>query len=116
MATEKKAKFGSDVELSRGNGTNQKRATKKGYKAVLISEPLDFTPEDIPDHVIKLAAMASIDLTLSILRMPGGREMLDAETAARKARQAAQREKEKQRRQMGTADHPQLDEPESKDA
>lgn len=45
---------------------------------------LDFTPQDIPEHVLKIMAMASLDLTEKILREPGGRERLDAETKRRK--------------------------------
>lgn len=50
---------------------------------------LDFTVTDIPEHAVRIAAMAAIELTESILRQPGGREMLDAETARRKAAKAA---------------------------
>ena len=50
---------------------------------------LDFTVADIPEHAVRIAAMAAIELTESILRQPGGREMLDAETARRKAAKAA---------------------------
>jgi hypothetical protein len=73
-------------------------APEKKIKLKLLSEPPKFTADDFPEYAWNLAAMAALDLTLSILRMPGGREMLDAETAARKARQAAQREKEKEER------------------
>ncbi len=45
---------------------------------------LDFAPQDIPEHVLKIVAMASCDLTEKILREPGGRERLDAETRRRK--------------------------------
>lgn len=45
---------------------------------------LDFAPQDIPEHVLKIMAMASLDLTEKILREPGGRERLDAETRKRK--------------------------------
>lgn len=65
------------------------------YKAdgtPISPEVFDFKPEDIPEYARNIVAMAAIDLTLSILRMPGGREMLDAETAARKARQAEAKE------------------------
>lgn len=50
---------------------------------------LDFTVADIPEHAVRIAAMAAIELTESILRQPGGREMLDAETARRKVARAA---------------------------
>ncbi len=45
---------------------------------------LDFTPQDIPEHILKIMAMASLDLTEKILRESGGRERLDAETRRRK--------------------------------
>ena len=45
---------------------------------------LDFTPQDIPEHILKIMAMASLDLTEKILREPGGRERIDAETKKRK--------------------------------
>ena len=35
---------------------------------------LDFAPQDIPEHVLKIMAMASCGLTEKILREPGGRE------------------------------------------
>lgn len=44
-----------------------------------------FTTDDIPEYSRKIIAMAACDLVESILRQPGGREMLDAETARRKA-------------------------------
>ena len=36
-----------------------------------ISE-LEFSPQDIPDHAVKIAALAAVELTESILRRPGG--------------------------------------------
>ena len=45
---------------------------------------LDFAPQDIPEHVLKIVAMASCGLTEKILREPGGRERLDAEIRRRK--------------------------------
>mgnify|MGYP003331726733 CR=1 FL=1 len=48
---------------------------------------LEFTVADFPEFVLKNMAMAAIDLTKAILAQPGGRELLDAETAARKARE-----------------------------
>ncbi len=51
-----------------------------------ISE-LEFSPQDIPDHAVKIAALAAVGLTESILRRPGGREMLDRETERRRLRQ-----------------------------
>lgn len=50
---------------------------------------LDFTAADIPEHAMKIAGMALFEMTERILRQPGGREMLDAETARRKAARAA---------------------------
>ena len=47
---------------------------------------LDFTPQDIPEHILKMMAMASLDLTEKILREPGGRQRIDAETKKRKER------------------------------
>lgn len=40
----------------------------------------------IPAHVRDNLAAATLDLIHSILRQPGGREALDAQTAARKKR------------------------------
>lgn len=54
MATEKKEKFGSDIELSRDDRTNQKRATKKGCKAVLICEQK--FPEKLPSDKPPISA------------------------------------------------------------
>ena len=45
---------------------------------------LAFAPQAIPEPVLKIVAMASCDLTEKILREPGGRERLDAETRRRK--------------------------------
>ena len=50
---------------------------------------LDFTAADIPEHAMKIAGMALFEMTERSLRQPGGREMLDAETARRKATKAA---------------------------
>ena len=52
------------------------------------AETLNFTTRDIPDYVLRNLAMAAYELTQSILRQPGGREMLDSITAQRKAAQA----------------------------
>lgn len=49
---------------------------------------LEFTPRDIPDYAVRNLALAAYELTQSILRQPGGREMLDSITAQRKAAQA----------------------------
>ena len=45
--------------------------------------------EDIPEFVRDNLAAATLDLIHSILRQPGGREALDARTAARHAAKAA---------------------------
>ena len=58
-----------------------------------VSE-LKFSPQDIPDHAVKIAALAAVDLTESILRRPGGREMLDRETERRRLRQRERGEKD----------------------
>ena len=50
---------------------------------------LDFHASDIPEHAMRIAGMALFEMTERILRQPGGREMLDAETARRKAARAA---------------------------
>ena len=57
-----------------------------------VSE-LKFSPQDIPDHAVKIAALAAVELTESILRRPGGREMLDRETERRRLRQRERGEK-----------------------
>ena len=48
---------------------------------------LEFSPQDIPGHAVKIAALAAVELTESILRRPGGREMLDRETERRRLKQ-----------------------------
>ena len=53
---------------------------------------IDF--DAIPDCVRDDLAVATLNLLRGILRQPGGREMLDAETAARKARQEARKRSE----------------------
>ena len=58
-----------------------------------ISEP-EFSPQDIPEHAVKIMSLAIIELTESILRQPGGREMLDRETERRRLRQREGGEKE----------------------
>ncbi len=55
---------------------------------------LEFSPRDIPDHAVKIAALATIELTESILRRPWGREMLDRETERRCLRQRERGEKD----------------------
>lgn len=49
--------------------------------------------EEIPDYVRDNLAAATLELIHSILRQPGGREALDAVTAAR---HAAQKQKEEE--------------------
>ena len=62
-----------------------------------ISE-LEFSPQDIPDHAVKIAALAagwfSVGWAESIRRRPGGREMLDRETERRRLRQRERSEKD----------------------
>ncbi len=50
---------------------------------------IDFSAKELPDHAVKLLSMACADLVENILQQPGGRELLDAETARRKAREEA---------------------------
>lgn len=45
--------------------------------------------EAIPVHVREALAASTLELIHAILRQPGGREALDARTAARRAAQAA---------------------------
>lgn len=40
-----------------------------------VSE-LKFSPQDIPDHAVKIAALAAVELTESILRRPGAARCL----------------------------------------
>lgn len=54
----------------------------------------------IPDYVRDVLVAATLDLYRSILRQPGGRAMLDAKTAARKAEQSKKR-KELARKHYG---------------
>ena len=61
------------------------QATLKGE---LVNE-IYINAANIPEYAVKIAAMAAIELTESILRQPGGREMLDAETERRKAARVA---------------------------
>lgn len=44
----------------------------------------------IPEHVRDELAAATLEFVRNTLRQPGGREMLDARTAARKAREATE--------------------------
>ena len=56
---------------------------------------IEFDPSLVPDHVREEISRATLDLIKSILQQPGGREMLDARTAARKARQEAEQKAKK---------------------
>lgn len=56
------------------------------------NEVIKINIAEIPVSVRDDLAAATLDLIHSILRQPGGREMLDARTAARKATQAAQQQ------------------------
>lgn len=49
-------------------------------------------PEDIPEYAMKIMGMALFEMTMRFLSQPGGREMLDEETARRKLRQQKERE------------------------
>ena len=54
----------------------------------LEGEPVDevhIRTEDIPEFMRDNLAAATLDLIHGILRQPGGREALDAKTAARRA-------------------------------
>lgn len=64
------------------------RFTSTEAEGELVSEVHICTAE-IPDAIRDNLAAATLDLIHSILRQPGGREMLDARTAARHAAQAA---------------------------
>lgn len=54
----------------------------------LVSE-IHINTAEIPEFVRDNLAAATLDLIHEILRQPGGREALDARTAARKAAKAA---------------------------
>lgn len=58
-----------------------------------VISKLEFSPQDIPDHAVKIAALAAIELTESILRRPGGQEMLDRETERRRLKRQERGEK-----------------------
>ena len=53
------------------------------------ADTLNFTTREIPDYVLRNLAMAAYELTQSVLRHPGGRDMLVEITARRRAALAA---------------------------
>ena len=55
------------------------------YQCNAPHDTLEFSTSDIPEYIRKLAALAAIELTESILRQPDGRRMLAEETARRKS-------------------------------
>lgn len=57
----------------------------------MCNNSLDIQVKDIPEYTHMILFHGCVDLVESILRTPGGREMLDAETARRKAVQAAKK-------------------------
>lgn len=54
------------------------------YSADVCVNTIDVT--SIPEHVQEEISRSTLEFIKSVLRQPGGREMLDAKTAARKAR------------------------------
>ena len=60
---------------------------RAGLEGELVNE-VHIHTEEIPDAARDNLAAATLDLIHSILRQPGGREMLDARTAARHAAMA----------------------------
>lgn len=58
------------------------RFTSADCEGELVNE-VHIHTEEIPDAMRDNLAAATLDLIHSILRQPGGREMLDARTAAR---------------------------------
>lgn len=64
---------------------SDRQATLEGE---LVDE-VHIRTEDIPEFMRDNLAAATLDLIHSILRQPGGREALDARTAARHAVKAA---------------------------
>jgi hypothetical protein len=61
------------------------------YTAEQEKQFIDFDPDLMPEHVKRQIFAAGRRLVLDILNTPGGRELLDAKTAARHARQAMQK-------------------------
>lgn len=70
------------------SGTCRQDNCRETLEGDLVSEVHIITKE-IPDSARDNLAAATLDLIHSILRQPGGREMLDARTAARHAAMAA---------------------------
>lgn len=62
--------------------------SKIALEGELVNE-VHINTAEIPDHVQDNLAAATLDLIYGILRRPGGREALDARTAARHAATAA---------------------------
>lgn len=54
-----------------------------------LTSEIQIDTSAIPAEVMNRLAAATLDLVKGILQQPGGREALDARTAARKAAQAA---------------------------
>lgn len=54
-----------------------------------LTDAIQIDTAAIPAEVMNRLAAATLDLVKGILQQPGGREALDARTAARKAAQAA---------------------------
>lgn len=55
----------------------------------VLTDAIQIDTAAIPAEVMNRLAAATLDLVKGILQQPGGREALDARTAARKAAQAA---------------------------
>ena len=55
------------------------------------NNPIAFDPQLMPPHVQERFFASALSFEKEALRQPGGREMIDAETAARKERMAAQK-------------------------
>lgn len=53
-----------------------------------LTTEIHINVDEIPDHVRDRLAASTLDLVRGILRQPGGREALDAQTRARNARLA----------------------------
>lgn len=69
------------------------------HKAPPLGELTDFihiNVDEIPDHARDALAESTLELVRSILRQPGGREMLDAKTEERKKRQADENASDRQ--------------------
>ncbi|MDR1246100.1 MAG: hypothetical protein LBK57_03630 [Clostridiales Family XIII bacterium] len=76
-----------------GDEMSTKRQTSAGPEYVPcdeypVAEDVRIDVSLIPDYAAETLAAATIGFIKRILDQPGGREMLDARTAARKARQA----------------------------